>query len=249
MNLDDNDLDGGIPIWVGTYLVELRYLILRSNKFSGKISPEICLLNSLQILNLSDNKLSGKIPSCLSNLSGMAIERGLEYHYIIQYEVYRWAFIESASVATKGSELEYGTSLSLVTNINLSKNNLSDNIPKELTRLVELRSLNLSKNRLTGSIPENIGDMKQMESLNFSMNSLSGQIPKSLAILSFLNYLNISFNNLTGEIPTSTQLMGLDASSFIGNSLCGPPLTIKCSKDGEEPKEDEDEGAEESVIE
>ncbi|KAL8458517.1 hypothetical protein ACS0TY_036150 [Phlomoides rotata] len=245
MNLADNDLDGGIPTWVGTHLVELKYLILRSNKLSGKISPEICLLNSLQILDLSDNKLSGKIPSCLSNLSGMATERSLDPFFQL-YLFYSGAVTESASIATKGSELEYGTNLPLVTNINLSKNNLSGNIPEELTRLVELRSLNLSQNRLSGSIPEKVGDMKQLESVDFSLNSLSGQIPKSMALLSFLNYLNLSYNKLTGEIPTSTQLVGLDASSFIGNSLCGPPLTIRCSKDGPEPIE---ENEEESVIE
>ncbi|KAL8466940.1 hypothetical protein ACS0TY_035863 [Phlomoides rotata] len=220
IKLGDNDLDGGIPTWVGTHLVHLRFLILRSNKLSGKIFPEICLLNSLQILDLSDNKLSGIIPSCLSNLSGMATKRSLNRWIPRNDGVNQSLTTESASVAIKGSELEYGTTIYLVTNINLSKNNLSGNIPKELTRLVELRSLNLSQNRLSGSIPEKIGDMKQLESLDFSMNALSGQIPKSLAILSFLKYLNISYNNLTGEIPKSTQLLGLDASGFIGNSLC-----------------------------
>ncbi|KAL8524363.1 hypothetical protein ACS0TY_014086 [Phlomoides rotata] len=171
MDVGDNDLDGGIPTWVGTDLVQLRFLILRSNKLT---------------------------------------------------------------VAIKGSEFEYGTTLDLVTNINLSKNNLSGNIPKELTSLVELRSLNLSRNILTGSIPEKIGDMKQLESLDLSMNALSGHIPKSLALVSFLNYLNISYNKLTGEIPKSTQLVGLDASGFIGNSLCGPPLTRNCRHEGDE---------------
>ncbi|KAL8466943.1 hypothetical protein ACS0TY_035866 [Phlomoides rotata] len=245
MNLGDNDLDGGIPTWVGTNLVQLRYLILRSNKMSGNISPEICLLKSLQILDLSDNKLSGEIPSCLSNLYAMA-EEIVSYPYV---PLHQGNFTESASVAIKGREYEYGTTLYLVTNINLSKNNLSGNIPKELTRLVELRSLNLSQNRLTGPIPEKIGDMKLLESLDFSMNSLSGQIPTSLALLSFLNYLNISYNNLTGEIPKSTQLLGLDASGFIGNSLCGPPLPTKCNDGGDERHEEKEENEEESKIE
>ncbi|KAL8466935.1 hypothetical protein ACS0TY_035860 [Phlomoides rotata] len=248
MNLGDNDLDGGIPTWVGTDLVQLTFLILRSNKLSGKISPEICLLNSLQILDLSDNKLSGIIPSCLSNFSGMATRISLDT-YMARYRVLTQVNTKSASVIIKGIELEYRTTHSLVTNINLSKNNLSGNIPKELIRLVELRSLNLSQNRLTGLIPEKIGDMKQLESLDFSMNSLSGQIPTSVALLSFLNYLNISYNNLTGEIPKSTQLLGLDASGFIGNSLCGPPLPTKCNDGGDERHEEKEENEEESKIE
>ncbi|KAL8459334.1 hypothetical protein ACS0TY_036721 [Phlomoides rotata] len=239
LNLYGNRLSGEIPslmqnctelVLMNLDLVQLTYLILRSNKLSGKISPEICLLNSLQVLDLSDNKLSGIIPSCLSNLSGMATPRYLIFYSIVD-------------------ELEYGRTLSLVTNTNLSKNNLSGNIPKELIRLVELRSLNLSQNRLTGLIPEKIGDMKQLESLDFSMNSLSGQIPTSVALLSFLSYLNISYNNLTGEIPKSTQLLGLDASGFIGNSLCGPPLPTKCNDGGDERHEEKEENEEESKIE
>ena len=31
-----------------------------------------------------------------------------------------------------------------------------------------------------------------------------------------------------GEIPLSTQLQSLDASGFIANELCGPPLTKAC---------------------
>ncbi|KAL8466939.1 hypothetical protein ACS0TY_035862 [Phlomoides rotata] len=114
-------------------------------------------------------------------------------------------------------------------NIDLSNNNLSGDIPEELTSLVELRSLNLSQNRLTGSIPDKIGDMKQLESLDFSRNSLSGRIPDGFALLSFLSYLNLSYNKLTGEIPKSAQLQSIDASSFVGNSLCGSPLTDNCS--------------------
>ncbi|KAL8459276.1 hypothetical protein ACS0TY_036674 [Phlomoides rotata] len=95
--------------------------------------------------------------------------------------------------------------------------------------------------------------MKQLESLDLSRNSLSGQIPTSLALLSSLIFLNLSCNNLTGRIPTSTQLQSLNASSFISNNLCGSPLEINCSSDGDEPRghkdKNEDEGAYESKIE
>ena len=47
--------------------------------------------------------------------------------------------------------------------------------------------------------------------------------------LSFLSKLNLSMNNLFGKIPSSTQLQSLSASSFIGNKLCGPPLTDSCT--------------------
>lgn len=85
---------------------------------------------------------------------------------------------------------------------------------------------------MTGFIPDNIGHMKQLESLDLSRNSLSGRIPDGFKNLSFLSFLNLSNNNLSGRIPDCTQLRGLDPSMFMGNNLCGPPLTSNCSDDG-----------------
>ncbi|KAL8459262.1 hypothetical protein ACS0TY_036660 [Phlomoides rotata] len=258
MDLANNDLVGNIPAWVGTSLVELRILILRSNKLSGKVSSELCNLNSLQILDLSDNSLSGKIPRCVYNFTAMATGRSSylnAQHVVIFREAYysyssdSWDLLESAAVVTKGRKAQYDTILWLVTNLDLSNNNLSGDIPKELTSLIELRSLNLSANHLTGLVPDSIGDMKQLESLDLSRNSLSGQIPTSLALISSLNYLNLSCNNLTGRIPTSTQLQSLNATSFISNNLCGLPLEINCSSDGDEPRGHKDENEDESKIE
>ncbi|KAH6758092.1 hypothetical protein C2S52_023014 [Perilla frutescens var. hirtella] len=234
IDLANNDLDGSIPGGIGTSLIHLSILILRSNKLSGNISSEICSLNSLQILDLSSNKFSGMIPRCIYNFTAMTSKRSLVDWNPFEY-AYEWGtFMDSASVATKGGLLEYNRILPLVTNIDLSRNNLSGDIPKELTRLIELRSLNLSGNQLTGVIPDNIGDMKQLECLDLSMNSLSGKIPNSLTLLYSLAYLNLSFNKLTGKIPEGTQISGFNVSSFIGNSLCGQPLTRNCSRDGDQ---------------
>nr|XP_023921378.1 receptor-like protein EIX2 [Quercus suber] len=62
-----------------------------------------------------------------------------------------------------------------------------------------------------------------------------GQIPSSMSSLTFLNHLNLSNNNLIGKIPLSTQLQSFEASSFIGNKLCGPPLTDNCTINGVKP--------------
>ncbi|KAH6785838.1 hypothetical protein C2S51_038293 [Perilla frutescens var. frutescens] len=242
IELAGNDLEGSIPVWVGTSLIHLRILILRSNKLSGNISSEICCLSFLQILDLSSNKISGIIPRCVYNFTAMATKGSLVddngFRQWSGYDSFEGRFIESASVATKGGMLQYDTILPLVTNIDLSKNNLSGDLPKELTSLVELRSLNLSENQLNGVIPDNIGDMRQLECLDLSVNLLSGQIPNSVKLLSSLAYLNLSFNKLTGEIPESTQISGFNALSFIGNNLCGPPLRRNCSHDDGERREE-----------
>nr|XP_018673487.1 PREDICTED: leucine-rich repeat receptor protein kinase EMS1-like [Musa acuminata subsp. malaccensis] len=118
---------------------------------------------------------------------------------------------ESIVLTVKGYDIQYTTSLSLVTSIDLSNNNLSGEIPKELTKLHGLHFLNLSNNHLTGAIPENIGSMEQLESLDLSMNNLTGDIPSSFSSLNFLSHLNLSHNNLSGRIPTA----GGQMSTFI----------------------------------
>ncbi|KAK4487196.1 hypothetical protein RD792_006515 [Penstemon davidsonii] len=240
IDLSSNLFNGSLPRLAKKVIM----LDLSNNSFSGGELPadDDCWMKwqSLAYLNIgsnniSDNIFSGKIPRCISNFTAMATKRWFGVmvgNGVIDYTFrYRGNLIESAYVATKGTEHHYDTILYLVTNIDLSRNNLSGEIPKEITSLAELRSLNLSQNHFTGLIPYGIGDMKQLESLDLSRNSLSGEIPNSITVLSSLNYMNVSYNNLTGRIPESTQLRSLNESSFIGNKLCGPPLTSGCSND------------------
>ena len=90
--------------------------------------------------------------------------------------------------------------------IDLSSNNLSGEIPEEITTLDALVNLNLSWNCFSGVVPNKIGEMQLLESLDLSRNNLSGKIPASLSNLTFLSYLDLSYNNLTGRIPSGQQL-------------------------------------------
>ncbi|KAF8412272.1 hypothetical protein HHK36_000233 [Tetracentron sinense] len=227
MDLGGNQFSGNIPTWIGKSLSRLIVLSFRANKFNGDIPRELCHLYSLQILDLAHNKLSGTMSRCFNNFSAMATKQNSSE--VLSYYIYFGEFVETAILMTKGREFEYGNTLTLVTSMDLSGNILSGEISEEITSLLGLRSLNLSDNRLTGKIPEKIGNMGLLESLDFSRNQLSGVIPGSLSSLSFLSHLNLSYNSLTGKIPTSTQLQSLNASSFLGNNLCGPPLTENCT--------------------
>ena len=103
-------------------------------------------------------------------------------------------------------------------------------IPEELTNLIALQTLNLSKNLLTGRIPSQIGNMGRPESVDLSMNRLHCEMPASMTRMTILSRLNLSYNNLMGRIPESTQLQTLDPSGFVGNELCGSPLSKNCSE-------------------
>ncbi|XVE56445.1 hypothetical protein DITRI_Ditri04bG0009900 [Diplodiscus trichospermus] len=242
LDLSENKFEGSIPSWIGEKLSDLMIIGLRSNHFQGDIPHKLCALNYLTILDLAHNSLSGNIPKCFSNFSAMASKRNSSDPISYAFGHFK-SSIETTLVVIKGILLEYSSTLRLVTSMDLSDNNLSGEIPTEITSLFWLISLNLSKNGLTGKIPGTIGNMGALESIDLSFNHLSGAIPPSISNLTFLSYLNVAYNNLTGKIPSSTQLRSFDASNFAGNNLCGPPLSDNCSTTGFRPGAENKEGS------
>ncbi|KAM1792222.1 hypothetical protein ACFX12_036099 [Malus domestica] len=231
LDLGDNKLYGNIPLWMGGPNVSVLYRIqLRSNSFSGHLSQQLCNLRHLHILDLSHNNLSGTIPKCLDNLASLVDDLNAD----------TIGAIEQITLTLKGRELVYNKTINLVKSIDLSSNNLQDEIPEEISSLIQFGTLNLSRNQLTGKIPFNIGNLHLLETLDLSHNHLSGQIPQSLSSLTFLNHLNLSYNNLFGRIPSGNQLQTLnDSSIYMENpSLCGVPLSTKCPGDDIFPSKD-----------
>uniref|UniRef100_A0A8I6XBI2 Uncharacterized protein n=1 Tax=Hordeum vulgare subsp. vulgare TaxID=112509 RepID=A0A8I6XBI2_HORVV len=126
----------------------------------------------------------------------------------------------------------------LLVNFDLSSNNLTGQIPEEISLLIGLTNLNLSSNQLTGKIPNQIGDLKELESLDLSYNELFGEIPSGLSALTSLSHLNLS-----GAIPFGQQLQVLDNLNYtyIGNpGLCGYPLSKNCSASTTDADDHED---------
>ncbi|KAL7595956.1 hypothetical protein Lser_V15G29336 [Lactuca serriola] len=237
LNLGANKFSGNLPVWIGESLSGLYVLMLRSNNFFGTIPLQLCQLASLQILDLSVNHFHGSIPSCLSNLTIM-VQQGfsqlqnldpnnplIRYSYNVDHVMIQW----------QGTEREFiRSNMKLLRSIDLSSNNLTGEIPYQITNLDQLIALNLSKNALLGKIPWKIGQMKNLLTLDLSRNKFSGEIPSSMSQMTLLSYLDVSDNSLSGRIPSSTQLQTFDPSRYEGNlGLCGPPLTKKCPGDEE----------------
>ncbi|KAL7595508.1 hypothetical protein Lser_V15G29327 [Lactuca serriola] len=237
LNLGANKFSGNLPVWIGEGLSGLYVLTLRSNNFSGSIPLQLCQLASLQILDLSLNHFHGSIPSCLSNLTIM-VQQGFSQlqnldigHIVITYPYN----VDHVMIQWQGTEREFiKSNMKLLRSIDLSSNNLTGEIPYQITNLDQLIALNLSKNTLLGKIPWNISQMKNLLTLDLSRNKFSGEIPSSMSQMTLLSYLDVSDNSLSGRIPSSTQLQSFDHSRYEGNlGLCGPPLTKKCPGDEE----------------
>nr|GEV56851.1 RNA-directed DNA polymerase, eukaryota [Tanacetum cinerariifolium] len=142
------------------------------------------------------------------------------------------SYTDHLLIEWQGKANEFSSILGLLNVIDLLSNNLTGQIPNEVTNMHGLLVLDLSNNSLVGGIPRNIGHMKELLTLNLSRNKLSGEIPPIMSEMTLLNNLDMSFNDLSGRIPLGTQLQTFNASAYIGNAgLCGRPLPNKFSGD------------------
>ncbi|KAL3732664.1 hypothetical protein ACJRO7_029332 [Eucalyptus globulus] len=249
LDTGNNQLNGTIPAWMAEGFIKLRILSLRSNAFSGEIPRELSSLSSLQVLDLAENNLTGSIPSSFGDLKAM-VEGQARNEYLLygnNGEVY---YEENFLVTTKSQSQLYTKTLSLVTCMDISGNNLDGKFPEEITKLVGLLILNISRNGIGGQIPKSILGMSQLASLDLSSNRLSGAIPQSMPSLSFLSYLNLSDNNFSGKIPYTQQMTTFDHSSYYGNpGLCGAPLNVTClANEPDKPGTIEDSGGDDEFI-
>uniref|UniRef100_A0A0D6QWK6 Protein kinase domain-containing protein n=1 Tax=Araucaria cunninghamii TaxID=56994 RepID=A0A0D6QWK6_ARACU len=117
-----------------------------------------------------------------------------------------------------------------MTNLDLSSNALSGEIPKDLCKwLPFLVTIDLSNNELSGPIPHELYNCTYLTVLRVNDNKLSGQIPWELTRLERLKDFNFANNMLTGQIPSAWAVN--DSQFFQNNAgLCGKPLTKYCGE-------------------
>ncbi|XP_014522472.1 receptor-like protein 12, partial [Vigna radiata var. radiata] len=233
--LDNNMLNGTISEDL-RFPTELEELSLMSNSLKGVLSDShFYNMTKLRTLMLSDNSLTLDVSQNwgsafqLDNIELRSCKLGPLFPKWLEKQN-KFQYLDISNTGISGSELMFtNIGLSLLKSIDLSYNQLSGEIPKEIEGLLGLVSLNLSRNQLTGKIPSNVGELTSLEFLDLSRNQLVGSIPSSLAQIDRLTVLDLSHNYLSGKIPTGTQLQSFDALKYEDNvDLCGPPLKKLC---------------------
>ncbi|CAN4126833.1 unnamed protein product [Withania somnifera] len=261
LDLRDNKFSGSIPKWLGS-VPEITTLLLKGNHLQGTIPIELCDASKLRIMDLSHNNLSGPIPHCFGIIMQLTGAREM-YPYsqrfyfpafqtwgrdavvfvedsmarsAIHFQVnYAWV---GADFTTKHNTYSYeGRIVDSMAGIDLSYNQFSGKIPKELCNLTEVKALNLSHNHINGTILSEFSNLKNIESLDLSYNNLTGMVPTQLLELTSLAVFNVAHNNLSGRTPQRVaQFATFDETSYEGNPfLCGPPLHISCTETKEIP--------------
>ncbi|RVX04579.1 MDIS1-interacting receptor like kinase 2 [Vitis vinifera] len=89
----------------------------------------------------------------------------------------------------------------MLTNPNISNNNISGAIPPQLGKAIQLQQLDLSSNHLIGKIPKELGMLPSLFEWLLGNNNLSRSVPLELGNLSNLEILDLASNNISGPIP------------------------------------------------
>ncbi|KAI8611360.1 hypothetical protein BC830DRAFT_1171945 [Chytriomyces sp. MP71] len=103
-------------------------------------------------------------------------------------------------------------------NLNLSSNRFTGIIPNILSRFISLQVLDLSRNSFTCKIPD-MSLLVNLRHLDLSYNALHGQIPMTLCGCALLEVLYLNDNALEGALPEEVgQLESLERLRFAGNA-------------------------------
>ncbi|KAJ7964874.1 LRR receptor-like kinase family protein [Quillaja saponaria] len=167
VQLSSNLLTGILPNKTSQFL-RLTELKIANNSLTGVLPPMLGTCPELQVIDLSLNQLSGfLLPSFFNSakltdldLSGNSFSGSIPIQ-----EIGNNSFIGSA----ENFSLLY---------LDLSYNNLSGNLPSEMSKFHNLEYLDLSNNKFEGSIPDNLPH--ELRGFNVSFNNLSGMVPGNL---------------------------------------------------------------------
>ncbi|XP_045814075.1 probable LRR receptor-like serine/threonine-protein kinase At1g67720 [Trifolium pratense] len=111
-----------------------------------------------------------------------------------------------------------------ITKINLTRKNLTGEIPRELSNMDALEELWLDGNLLTGQLPD-MSNLINLKIVHLENNKLTGSLPSYLGSLPSLQALYIQNNSFTGVIPD-----GLLATKITFNYDNNPGLHKKNKK-------------------
>ncbi|PKA54586.1 Receptor-like protein kinase HSL1 [Apostasia shenzhenica] len=231
----NNFFTGKLPDSLGK-CPTLNNLLIYRNNFSGELPAGMwTTADNLTTMMMGNNNLSGTLPDVLPwNLTRLEIQNN-RFSGGIPSTAEKLIVFNACNNQISGQIPANLSGLSQLTLLSLGNNQISGSIPAKITSLRYLTDLNLSGNQLIGEIPAGIGTLPVLTTLDLSNNQLSGTIPPEIGGLR-LNLLNLSSNELSGEVPITLQNQAYEQSFLSNPSLCSsdPNLHTKpCKSESE----------------
>ncbi|CAI9781355.1 unnamed protein product [Fraxinus pennsylvanica] len=207
ITLNDLGLVGEFSFTAISGLQMLRNLSISNNQFSGIISKEVGLIESLASFDLSRNLFTGSIPSQLTSLKNLVLLN-----------------LSSNNLA---GEIPSGfTGFELLKHLDLHSNDFSGNVMDLLAQLGGVMYVDLSSNNFWGSLDLGIGTsdfVSSIQYLNISHNNLTGELfpHDGMPYFDSLEVFDASNNHFVGNVPSFTFIVSLRVIKLSNNQLSG----------------------------
>ncbi|PKA64488.1 Receptor-like protein kinase HSL1 [Apostasia shenzhenica] len=192
----------------GGFVAEIH---LSNANLSKPIPASICSLKNLSFLDVSYNIIPGPFPTALYNCSSLQ-------HLDISQNYFVGKLPGDIDKMPPG-----------LTDLILTANNFSGDIPPSIGRLPAIKQLHFDYNLFDGIISKELGNLSTLEYLCLAVNPFPpAKIPPEFGNLKSLTYLWMARTNLVGEIPEALgRLSNLEHLDLSVNRLVGKiPLEI-----------------------
>ena len=253
LGLSFNMLTGTIPPFMNE-LTGLIYYYFDSNMLTGTVTQSFESLSQIRYLYLSDNTFTGSFPSSglqyLTNLTDFEVNGNLFIgtlpNTIALLPLLQIIFFQDNLFTGPITNIFNGSTQLFLSNIQLSNNQLTGNLPEQLFRhLPSLEAFSAVSNCFHGRIPSSICQSTSLISLALdgltcasscqkkifpstisssyqSSFSIDHGIPLCLFQMPLLQTLHLSGNGLTGSFPSDLEISpSLEDLSLSHNSLTG----------------------------
>ncbi|XP_072998573.1 receptor-like protein EIX2 [Typha latifolia] len=225
LDLSMNRLTGPIHSGIGK-LTNLTYLDLSSNHLDGVISEHhFASMMRLEKLALSNNPLTMVVdtnwipPFSLDYVDLGSCKLGPHFPAWIRLQTgIGFLNLSNAGIADSIPDWFWDV-ISMTYYLDLSRNQLSGELPASLEFMTQASSINLDSNQFHGQVPKL---PTTLDTLDLSKNYISGPLPSKLGT-PYLYYLDLSNNQINGTIPSSmcNHLLLLRYLDLSSNQLSG----------------------------
>ncbi|KAJ4968901.1 hypothetical protein NE237_015602 [Protea cynaroides] len=209
LDVSNNTLTGLIPSSICKNYSMIKYLDFSMNNFYNQILSGLGGCSYLEVFKAGWNQLSGTLPDDIYGIKSL-----------------KQLSLPSNNITGNINGTNQIVSLTNLTDLDLSFNEVTGMLPQDIGKLTKLEQLDLYRNNLTGSLPSSLMNCINLQLLNLRENQFEGELTAiDFSKLVQLNTLDLGGNSFTGILPESLySCTSLTAIRFTGNQLKGQVL-------------------------
>ncbi|XVF18361.1 hypothetical protein REPUB_Repub11eG0014800 [Reevesia pubescens] len=245
VDLSHNKLNGTFPSWLLGNNIDLKFLNLPNNSFTGRFDLPKHPMNSMVYADVSDNHIGGNLPRdfgvILKNVTHFNLSKN-SFEGELPPSISGMTMLKKLDLSFNNFSGEFPIANSFLTDLILSNNNFRGEIFSTYLNWsnVRLRELKLENNQFTGSLITKKEFYSALQVFDISNNSLAGKLPIGIAHVNVLFmrnnhfegqfpcedafravFIDLSHNFLSGQLPSCFDMDNIQQIHLQGNKFTG----------------------------